>query len=74
MAPINRKVSARELRRRLNTDAELTHAQIVPAVNHLLGTVEALERRMAAVEIQRLSEQAWTRWQRLRWLCTGEQG
>lgn len=62
---LNRKVSARELRRHLAAEASLTHSQIVPAVNHLIEKVQALEERASAFR-------AMTFWQRLMWLCRGE--
>jgi len=68
LLPLNAgRVSARELRRRLNNQTEFTEEKLVPAVGQLLNNERIMQDKIAALE----AFHAMTFWRRLRWLVRG---
>lgn len=67
----NKKVSGRELRRKLNADSAWMGTQVAPAINQLLRNEQVTQRRIMALEADVDAFHALTFWQRLRWLCVG---
>lgn len=68
---INRKVSSRELRRRLQADSALLRDQAAPAIGSLLHNDQVTQKRVQALEarVTAFQSMGWT--QRLMWVLRG---
>lgn len=73
LLPMNgqRKVSGREIRRRLNSSESFITGEVAPAVRQLLHNQAVAKQKIDALETAQAAWLALTCWQRLRWIVTG---